>query len=158
MVIDCAPSLRFDDLRRLANDVQIKRLATADDIRRAIAAHPGRATRELQRLVPQDQRGATRSLLEDLLFELARERSIPLPEINAIVEGVEVDFSYPDRNVVIEADGYEFHHTRAQFEDDRAKRLHLEARGQRVLWVSYRQVTELRDRTGDQLEAIISGR
>lgn len=69
--------------------------------------------------------------------------------------GVEVDFSYPALHLVIEADGWRTHRTRQAFEDDRAKRLHLEARGERVLWVSYRQVTAERHVTARQIGAVI---
>jgi hypothetical protein len=41
---------------------------------------------------------------------------------------------------------------------DRQKRLDLEARGERGIWVSYRQVTELRDVTGAQLATVIAAR
>jgi hypothetical protein len=155
MIIDCAPCLSRQALRRVVNDVQIKRLTTPDRIRQAAESHPGRSTAAIHGLVADD-RGATRSLLEDLLVDLAKARGLPLPLINARVEGYEVDFAYPDRNLVIEADGWEFHRTRQQFEDDRRKRLELESKGQRVLWVSYRQVTELRPVTADQLAGIIA--
>jgi very-short-patch-repair endonuclease len=153
MILDCAPDLTPKQLRRLVNDVQIKRLASIERIRGAIAAHPGRATAALKAQVPLDQHGATRSLLEDLLVDLARDHGLPRPAINAIVEGYEVDFSYP--GLVIEADGYRFHGTKIAFEDDREKWLALEARGQRVVPVSYRQVTELRERTAGQLLAVL---
>jgi hypothetical protein len=119
MIIDCAPSMSLIALRRLVNDVQIRRLTTAERIRRAAAAHPGRMTKSVAALVADD-RGATRSLLEDLLDELHRTQSLPLPLVNHRLHGHEVDFAYPDRHLVIEADGWEFHRTRQQFEDDRA--------------------------------------
>ncbi len=99
--------------------------------------------------------GATRSLLEDLLKDLSTQRGLPTPAINAIVDGYEVDFSYYDGAIIVETDGYDTHGTKIAFEDDREKWLALGARGRRVIPVSYRQVTELRDRTGDELEAII---
>jgi hypothetical protein len=151
MLIDCAGA---PDLRRLVNDVQTKRLTTAERILAAVDSHPGRTTATLRALVTPE--GATRSLLEDLLYDLHRTHGLPRPLLNAIVEGREVDAAYPDHSVVIEVDGYEFHHSKQQFQDDRAKRLELEAKGQRVLWVGYRQLTELRDRTAAQLIAILS--
>jgi hypothetical protein len=155
MLVDLAPSLSLNALRRLVNDVQIERLTTPERIRQALATHHGRATRALANLVADD-RGATRSLLEDLLFDLHTSHGLPLPLLNAAVDGREVDFHYPDRNLVVEADGYSFHRTKVQFEHDREKRLDLEAKGQRVIWISYRQVTELRDQTAAQLLAILS--
>ncbi len=155
MVIDCAPDLTLQDLRRLVNDVQIKRLVTFPTLKAAVEAAPGRDTRALRALLAEDQHGATRSLLEDLLSELSNERGLPKPTLNAIVDGFEVDCSYYDGAIIVEADGYDFHGTKIAFENDREKWLALEANGRRVLPVSYRQLTELRDRTADELEAII---
>jgi very-short-patch-repair endonuclease len=156
MVIDCAPDLTGKDLRRLVNDVQIKRLAGVEALRTAAKDHPGRATGRVAALVADDH-GATRSLLEDLLLDLHRDHGLPKPAVNAVVEGVEVDFSYP--GLVIEADGYRYHGaTKIAFENDRARWLHLESRGQRVIAVSYRQVTEDRERTAGQLLAVIGDR
>lgn len=155
MVVDCAPDLTPKDLRRLVNDVQIRRLATYPTLRAELHATSGRATRALGALLADTPKGATRSLLEDLLEELSDERGLPAPAINAVVDGYEVDFSYHDGAVIVEADGYAFHSTRQQFEDDREKWLALEANGRRVLPVSYRQLTELRDETADRLTAIL---
>ncbi len=156
MVIDCAPDLTAQDLRRLVNDAQIHHLVSVPSLMAAARDTRGRDTSALTALLREAPRGATRSLLEDLLNDLSDERGLPRPKTNAIVDGVEVDFAYYDGAIVIEADGYEFHRTKQAFERDREKRLGLEANGRRVLWVSYRQVTELRDRTADELEAIIS--
>ena len=94
MVIDCAPDLTDKDLRRLVNDVQIKRLAGVEALRAAVNHHPGRATQRIAALV-MDDHGATRSLLEDLLFDLHRDYGLPEPAINAAIEGVECDFVLP---------------------------------------------------------------
>ena len=121
MVIDCAPDLTDKDLRRLVNDVQIKRLADVDAPQsgRQPPPRPSHAER-LDGDWPIDDHGATRSLLEDLLFDLDRDYGLPLPEINAVIEGVECDFSYR-RTIIIEADGYAFHGTKIAFENDRDK-------------------------------------
>ena len=139
----------------MVNDAQIRQLTTAEALRELVARSPGRATGALAAEVPLDQHGATRSILEDLLFDLHRDFGLPLPEINAIRHGVECDFSYPALRLVVEVDGWETHRTRQAFENDRAKRLHLEAHGERVIVVTYRQLTRERDRTADQLVRVM---
>jgi len=156
-LLDCAPSLPHKQLTRLVNDAQIKRLTTVEELR-TIAGRSGRATKALRAQLPLDQHGATRSLLEDLLLGLHRERGFPQPLVNHLVEGIECDFSYPALRLVIEADGYAYHSTRSGFESDHEKRLALEAAGQRVVAVTYRQLTENRRRTGDQLARIMADR
>ena len=152
MLIDLAPTLSPSDLRRLTNDVQINNLASAQAIREGIAAHPGRATAALKALV-SDDRGATRSLLEDLLDELLPH---PKPLRNVPLHGYEVDFHFPHLDLVIEADSWSVHGTKISFENDRAKWLDLEARGERVIPVSYRQVTTERATTKARLAAILT--
>lgn len=156
-ILQAAPELSTEQLRRVINQAQILGRASADTIRTHALNARGVATRALLAELPEDERGATRSILEDLLDELHRERDLPVPLLNAIRHGVECDFSYPSLNLVIEADGWDTHRTRIQFEDDRAKRLHLEACGERVLWVTYRQVTAERDLTADRIEAVMRG-
>ncbi len=144
-IADIAPSLTKKQLRRAVNDVQISRLATAEELR----TRP-----RLTTLLPLDQHGATRSLLEDLVFELARTRGWRLPEVNALVAGIECDFVFRHLRLIIEADGYAYHSTRDGFESDHERGLALEALGWRVVAVTYRQVTAHRGRTGDRLAAI----
>ncbi|MGI8621909.1 MAG: hypothetical protein ACR2NB_00165 [Solirubrobacteraceae bacterium] len=146
-VLDMAPTLPPKDLRRAVNDGQIKRFFHAEDMRELTERSPGRATTRLRALVALDQHGATRSLLEDLLLELHRGEDWPPPLINHEVHGVECDFVYPALRLIVEADGYGYHFTRIAFEDDHARRLQLAAAGWRVVAVTYRQLTELREAT-----------
>lgn len=155
MVIDCAPDLTPRDLRRLVNDVQVEHLVAYPTLKAAVERTRGRDTAALRDLLAEDQPGATRSLLEDLLLELCRDHGLPVPLVNALVDGYEVDFAFHDGAVIVEADGYVFHSTRQQFGDDRVKWLALEAAGRTVVPVGYRQVTELRERTARQLLAVL---
>lgn len=153
-VLDLAPSLTAKHLGRAVNDAQIKRLTTADDLRQLATRSPGRATRCLTATVPLDQHGATRSLLEDLLFDVARERGWAPPRINLSVERIECDFTWPALKLIIEADGYTYHSTRDGFESDHERRLALEALGWRVVAVTYDQVIKHRATTAARLTKI----
>lgn len=154
-ILDCAPLLAPKARRRLVNDAQIARLTTAEALRDIVARSNGRRTSALLAEVPLDQYGATRSLLEDLLVDFCRELSTPMPLINHLLHGIECDFSYPDRDLVIEADGFTTHSTRSGFESDHDRRLALEALGVRVVAVTYRQMTAGYPRTRRQLERVI---
>jgi len=157
-IIDAAPQLSAKQLRRVVNQAQILRLTTAESLREEAKRTRGVPTKALLAQLPVDQHGATRSLLEDLLLDLHRDRDLPQPLINAAVEGIECDFHYAELRLVIEADGFSVHGTRIAFEDDHEKRLFLEARDQKVVAVTYRQVTVDRERTAGQLEAVIAAR
>jgi hypothetical protein len=54
-------------------------------------------------------------------------RSRPAACSVTIIEGHEVDFAWPTNRLIIELDSWEFHKTRADFENDRRKDRHLTA-------------------------------
>jgi len=91
---------------------------------------------------------ATKSELEARALDLFKEAGLPRPRINARVdtgEGpIEVDFLWPDRGLVVEADGYAWHSARGAFEEDRRRDQLLHAAGYAVVRVTWRQLT--RDR------------
>jgi very-short-patch-repair endonuclease len=81
-----------------------------------------------------------RSELEFRFVELCRREKLPRPAVNTRIEGVEVDFAWPDHRVIVELDGFAFHAGRAAFERDRARDAALTLAGWRVLRFSWRQV------------------
>ena len=89
----------------------------------------------------------TGSRLENIVrraFEMRAAAADPaVPDFCA--DGVfvaEVDFAYPDVWLAIEADGYEFHSSRKQWENDRVRQNELVALGWSVLRTTKRQVPE----------------
>jgi very-short-patch-repair endonuclease len=56
------------------------------------------------------------------------------------VAGLKVDFYFASERLVIEVDGYRYHHTRRAFERDRERDAILATAGLRVLRFSHRQV------------------
>ncbi len=97
------------------------------------------------RLIRSDQlRDAdlTRSELERRFVALCRRHRLPQPEVNARVGGYEVDFLWPDRHLIVETDGFRHHAGRSAFESDRARDVHLQSLGYRVLRFTHRQVEE----------------
>ncbi len=90
----------------------------------AIAA-PGR----LAALLAYDPTVAAQaeSELERLFLDLLRAYGIAMPQVNVLVDGYLVDAYWPEANLVVELDGYEFHHDREAFERDRRKLAQLAA-------------------------------
>ena len=82
----------------------------------------------------------TRSELEERFIELCDDHGLPRPEVNTRIEGMECDFVWRDRRLIVEVDGYEFHRSRASFADDREKDVRLEVAGWRVLRFAYEHV------------------
>ncbi|KQM82212.1 endonuclease domain-containing protein [Agromyces sp. Leaf222] len=76
----------------------------------------------------------------------------------APIEGVGlVDFLVGDR-LVIEVDGWSFHSSQSQLENDRRRDFELMTRGYLVLRLSYRQVTHDWERTSAGILALLARR
>jgi very-short-patch-repair endonuclease len=84
----------------------------------------------------------TRSKMERLFRSLCRRHRLPQPEVNARVAGLEVDFLWRDRRVIVETDSWRHHGDRPAFERDRARDAHLQSRGFRVLRFTWRQMID----------------
>jgi hypothetical protein len=82
----------------------------------------------------------TRSELERRFLALCAGHGLPPPVVNGLVLGHEVDFHWPGRRLVVEVDGYAFHHTRASFERDRERDAALHAAGYVVLRLTDRRL------------------
>jgi very-short-patch-repair endonuclease len=84
----------------------------------------------------------TRSELERAFRRLCRDAALPSPAFNVSLLGYDVDVHWPNTNVVVELDSWEFHRTRHAFEDDRRKAAVLAAGGYLVLRFTWRQVLD----------------
>jgi hypothetical protein len=112
-------------------------------VRSVLAANPRRrGAAALARIVAtiHDEPAVTRSKLEGRMRDLCDAYGIPRPEVNVIVEGVEVDFFWRAQRLIVETDGHETHGTRTAFEDDRARDARFTALGYRVVRFTHRQV------------------
>jgi very-short-patch-repair endonuclease len=86
----------------------------------------------------------TDSLFEVVFQKLCQEEGFPRPLTNVSVAGFVVDAYWPDCELVVELDGYEYHHTRRAFERDRARDAALRLAGKEVLRVTHQQITTRR--------------
>jgi len=76
------------------------------------------------------------------MVELIRAARLPTPETNVRIDGHEVDLVWREAKLVVEIDGYAFHSSRSSFERDRRKDQELRAAGDRVIRITWRQLTE----------------
>ena len=101
----------------------------------------------------------TKTDLEYLLVDLCRDEKLPLPVMNAIVEGYEVDAHWRGTVVIAELDSWSFHRTRGAFERDHERDLYLKLAGYEVLRLTWRQLTRERAQVTRTLRALLgSGR
>ena len=124
-LIDVAPHV---DLDAVVNEAVMGRLITLERLRDEVAdvKRPGAGL--VRALLERATFRLSRSKLERRFLPLARRATGITPQTLAIVDGFEVDFWFPELNVVVETDGGEFHRTPAQQTNDRRREhAHAEA-------------------------------
>ena len=98
----------------------------------------------------------TRRELESLMLDLCDAHGIERPEVNVLVDGLEVDFLWRAQRVIVETDGREDHGTPTAFERDRERDERLTVLGYRVVRFSYRRVVRHPAHVAATLRALLS--
>jgi hypothetical protein len=144
-LLDAAEDLSARGLDRAVEQSERLRLFNGFQLPALLERAGGRcAAARLAKAVARydDNHEFTRSTLEDLALDLVRDHGVPRPVVNAKVGEYEVDLLWSAERVVVEADSWTFHGTRAAFERDRQRDADLQARGYRVLRVTWRQARD----------------
>jgi very-short-patch-repair endonuclease len=118
-------------------------LASIEQIIALIERHPRRpGIRLLRALLERGKTLAlTESNAEERFLGLVEKTRLPRPETNVDVAGHIVDFLWRRERVVVEVDGFAFHSSRRQFENDRSRDGHLSALGYQVIRVTWQQIS-----------------
>ena len=118
-------------------------------------AHGRRGTGTLRRLLAEiaDEPPFTNSELERRFLELLRQAGLPLPVLNGLIAGYEVDFHWPAHRLVVETDGRATHGHAMAFQSDRRRDLELELAGWHVLRITWRQVVHEPERVAALLRS-----
>jgi len=148
-LLDLTDLFSVERLARAIEAADRLRLLDGVALERALARAGGRSAGRRLRVALAAYTGEpapVRSELERRALELFTHAGLPRPRVNTLVltaEGpLEVDFCWPDRRLVVEADSYEFHGTPAAFERDRRRDQLLKAAGWERLRITWRQVNE----------------
>lgn len=97
----------------------------------------------------------TRSEAEERILNLVDEAGLPRPQANVVVAGYEVDCFWPEAKLIVEVDGFAYHSSRGSFENDRRRDGDLEARGYRVVRVTWRQIVQERTATAARIAGVL---
>ncbi|MEO8688277.1 MAG: type IV toxin-antitoxin system AbiEi family antitoxin domain-containing protein [Solirubrobacteraceae bacterium] len=139
-LLDLATTLPQRDLDRAVEEAQVKRRVSIHSLNEQFARYPGhRGAAALTRAMKLDP-AFTRREAERRMLELIRAARLPAPEVNARLNGYEVDFLWRERHLVVETDGYAFHSSRGSFENDRRRDRHLQTEGYVVLRITWREL------------------
>jgi predicted transcriptional regulator of viral defense system len=159
-VLDCASTLPPYAVKRMLEQAQIERIFDLREVEAALARAHGRSgTGLVAELLADlaDEPPPTRSEFERLFLELAEGAGLPPPIVNGIVCGWEVDFHWPDAQLIVETDGAETHDTPIAFHRDRQRDLDLELAGWHVIRISWRQLRTEPGRVVGLLRAKLGG-
>jgi very-short-patch-repair endonuclease len=84
----------------------------------------------------------TRSELEENFFHLCVKAGLESPDVNFLLEGLEVDCFWPKHRLVVEMDSREFHLNTRAFERDRRRDETLQRAGFKVLRLTYKRLQD----------------
>jgi very-short-patch-repair endonuclease len=123
-LLDLAAGLKPEHLVKAIEEAERQRIFDLLALDRAIARTPRRrGTKKLREVLaayrePPD----THSHLEQRFYELIRnDPTIPDPQVNVMVAGLEVDFFWPATRLVVELDSRSYHANPRAFENDRVR-------------------------------------
>ena len=159
-IIDLCSVLPLNDLELAIEQGIRDELFDVDVLRAARLRHSGkRGLGKLDTLIGTAADAAeTRSRLEVRLRRFCRKHDLPMPEVNAELCGYEVDGLYRDAHVVLEADSFEFHSSRAAFERDRRRDTALAAAGYTVVRITSRRMSDDGPRLAAEIRRLLSRR
>ena len=138
------PRAYYHEIVVLADSALRARLVTAAVLVDILTARRGPSPNR-RRVVAELLDPWAGSVLESLLRVLLLTSGLPAPRPQyLVVDGLEVvgrvDFAWPERRLIVEADGFAFHSDREAYRRDRARMNELERLGWRVLRFTYEDV------------------
>jgi hypothetical protein len=154
-LLDCAPIM---PITRAVNDALRSPFLTQTQLADVCARnpkHPG--TRLLAEFLDLTS-GPTRSEFEDAFPDFCVTFGLPVPRLNVIVCGYEVDAYFPDHGVIVELDGWAFHRDRVTFESDRNRDADTLAAGLVTVRITWARMTIDPQHEADRLHGILEQR
>jgi very-short-patch-repair endonuclease len=114
-LIDLATELEPPRLERAVNQADVLDLVDPETLRISLDGYPGvPGVKKLRALLDRHTFRLSDSDLEVLFRPLAMAAGLPMPETKHDVLGFEVDFFFPDLDLIVETDGLRYHRTPAQ--------------------------------------------
>jgi len=137
-----------EDLEAALHDALRRRLTTVQRLDAALRQDGGRGARGaagLARLLESAAGAPTESELERRVLRILNKARLPAPECQHTVETssgfkARIDFAYPPQKIGIEADGYRWHSSRADWSRDQTRLNELVAQGWRILRITWADI------------------
>lgn len=163
-LVDLAPMLTPAQLAATLGETDRRGLLDVEAVERALRrtkSRHGQGHARLRAALDAHRRhGAVllRSELEERFLDLVIAADLPLPRLNAPLQGFEVDALWPAERVVVELDGWTDHKERAAAARDRDKTNRLQAAGYVVLRFMHGDVVAAPSRVAATVRAVLRAR
>lgn len=150
-LLDLAAVAPTRELRQAVRRAQGRRRVAIPQLIEAIdRLGPRRGSRRLAKVIATGA-APTNTVLEDIVLDLLLGAGIAHPNVNRplVIAGRRVvpDFRWPERRLVVEADGGAWHDQKIAREDDAERQALLEGHGERVIRVTWHQSITRRPET-----------
>jgi very-short-patch-repair endonuclease len=140
-ILEIAPDVTVQELELAYATAVRKGLTTRRQLEETLARHKGcRGAAAVRTLLDGGPPAFTRSRGERRLLASIRAAGLPEPECNVPIGPYEADLLWRAERVIFEIDGYDSHAGPTGFEHDRKRDAYLQARGYRVVRVSWDHV------------------
>jgi very-short-patch-repair endonuclease len=149
-IFDLAAMVSVDEVAAMIKEADYlnrwDRLSLPDLLERYPGKRGSRKVRFALGRITEEPPGRKRSKLEERFAPFLRRYHLPLPRFNAWIllgaKRYQVDCHWPDLRQIVELDGWEGHHTRSAFQDDRARDRALHAAGYSVTRLTWNQLDD----------------
>jgi very-short-patch-repair endonuclease len=148
-ILDVSARLTDRQLVRMVQDARLAGAVSAPQLERLLER-----SRRIAGLI-DPAAGPTRSGFEDDFVAYCRHHRLPTPITNATVAGYEVDALFAEHRVIVEIDGWRYHHSRRSFAADRQRDLATTAAGHITIRIPDEGLT---DQTATQLRRVLAQR
>lgn len=139
-------------------DSALQRRVELEQLWRAHLRNKGRHGSPAARRLLQAASDGARSEAERLLVKLLRENGITGWKTNYPVGGYKVDVGFPKQKVAIETDGWAFHSSQEDFQNDRERQNKIALLGWQVLRFTWLDLTEYPERVIAEIKFAIGWR
>jgi hypothetical protein len=156
-LLDLASVLRYQPLRRAVREAFAQRRVSHGQLTETITRLGPRGGSRILTMILADGPAPTRTVLEDVVLDLILDGGFAAPDVNVPIKiaGRQLvpDFRWPAERLIVEADGGQWHDHELARQDDAERQAFLEAHGERLIRVTWKQALSERAQTRARIDA-----
>jgi very-short-patch-repair endonuclease len=164
-IFDLAATEDVDVIAAMLREAEHRNLWDRLSLPDLVERYPGRRgvkkVRLALRRVTEEPSGRKRSKLEERFAPFIRRCRLPMPRFNDWIllgaKRYQVDCHWPGTGRIVELDGWDGHHTRSAFQDDRERDRRLTAAGYTVTRLTWNQLRDEPEAIAADLRMLLRG-